>query len=55
MDTWNEIPPGAFEEIVAGTKAMDKAGINTVQEIMGWRDDMLVRLMQLLQEDDSHG
>jgi 3-hydroxyacyl-CoA dehydrogenase len=55
MDTWTEIPPGAFEEVVAGTKAMDKARTKTVQEIMAWRDDMLVRLMKLLQEDDSHG
>jgi 3-hydroxyacyl-CoA dehydrogenase len=55
MDTWTEIPPGAFEEIVAGTRAMEKVGTNTVKEIMGWRDDMLVKLMKLLQEDDSNG
>jgi 3-hydroxyacyl-CoA dehydrogenase len=55
MDTWTEIPPGAFEEIVAGTKAMEKARTKTVEEIMGWRDHMLVRLIKLLKEDGSNG
>jgi 3-hydroxypropionate dehydrogenase (NADP+) len=55
MDTWNEIPAGAFEKIVAGTKAMGKARTKTVEEIMSWRDSMLVKLIKLLKEDDSHG
>ncbi len=54
MDAWTEIPAGAFEEIVAGTRAMEKARTNTVAEIMGWRDHMLVRLMKLLEEDGSN-
>jgi len=55
MDTWTEIPPGAFEEVVAGTKSMEKARTETVTEIMGWRDHMLVKLIKLLQEDGSNG
>jgi carnitine 3-dehydrogenase len=55
MDTWTDIPPGVFEEIVTGTKAMEKARTKSVEEIVGWRDQMLVRLIRLLEEDDLDG
>ncbi len=55
MDTWTEIPPGAFEAIVAGTQGMEKVRTKTVEEIMAWRDHMLVKLIHLLEEDDLDG
>lgn len=51
METWTSIPPSALEAIVKGTREMEIVRTKSLGEIRSWRDEMLVKLVKLIGED----
>jgi carnitine 3-dehydrogenase len=47
MAKWNKIPDGAREKLVAGIE--EEAGDRTITELVEWRDEKLVKILQLLE------
>jgi 3-hydroxypropionate dehydrogenase (NADP+) len=50
MDTWTSIPPSAAKEIVKGVKEMEVVRKKSLEEIITWRDEMLVKLLKVIHE-----
>lgn len=48
METWTSIPPSAAEKIVLGVKEMDVVRKKSLEEIVTWRDEMLVELLRVI-------
>lgn len=48
MDTWTSIPPSAAKEIVKEVKEMEVVRTKTLEEIINWRDEMLIRLLKVM-------
>jgi hypothetical protein len=51
METWTSIPPSAAEKIVRSVREMGVVRTRTLEEIKNWRDEMLVKLLELMRED----
>lgn len=51
METWTSIPPPATKKIIQGVYEMDVVNTKTLEEIKSWRDEMLVKLLKVIQED----
>lgn len=50
METWTSIPSSAAEAIVKGVKEMRVVRTKSLEEIKSWRDDMLIKLLRLIQK-----
>ena len=50
METWTSIPPSAAEKIVRGVKKMEVVRAKSLEEIINWRDRMLVKLLKVIRE-----
>jgi 3-hydroxyacyl-CoA dehydrogenase len=50
METWTSIPPAAAKKIVKAVKEMEVVRTKTLEEIKGWRDRMLMKVLQLIRE-----
>jgi carnitine 3-dehydrogenase len=50
METWTSIPPSAAEKIVKGVKEMEIVRSRKLEEIKIWRDEMLVKLLNVLRK-----
>jgi 3-hydroxypropionate dehydrogenase (NADP+) len=50
MEAWTSIPPSATEKIVKGVKEMEVVRKKSLEEIMNWRDEMLVKLLKVIRE-----
>src|SRR4030043_1129589 len=48
MEAWTSIPPSAAKKIVRGVKEMEVVRTKTLEEIIDWRDGMLVKLLNLI-------
>jgi len=48
METWTSIPPSAAKKIVIGIKEMDVVRQKSLEEIVTWRDEMLVKLLKVI-------
>lgn len=53
METWTSIPPSAAEKIVRGVREMEVVRKKTLEEIKHWRDEMLVKLLKVIDEDSD--
>jgi 3-hydroxyacyl-CoA dehydrogenase len=51
MASWTTIPSSAFEPVVKGTEQMDIVQRRSLAEIRRWRDEMLVKLLRVIEED----
>ena len=51
METWTSIPPSAIEAVVKGTRGMGIVCEKSLGEIRAWRDEMLVKLLKLIDKD----
>lgn len=50
METWTSIPPSAAEKMVKGVKEMEMVRSRKLEEIKIWRDEMLVKLLNVLRK-----
>jgi 3-hydroxypropionate dehydrogenase (NADP+) len=50
METWTSIPPSAAEKIVKGVKEIEMVRSRKLEEIKIWRDEMLVKLLNVLRK-----
>ncbi len=50
METWTSIPPLAAKKVISGVKEMEVIRTKTLEEIKSWRDEMLVKLLRLVQK-----
>jgi carnitine 3-dehydrogenase len=48
METWTSIPSSALKAVVDGTKEMEIVRRKSLGEIRTWRDEMLVKLLELM-------
>ena len=48
METWTSIPPSAAESVIQGVHEMDVVRSKTLDDIKGWRDDMLIKILKLV-------
>ncbi len=53
METWTSIPPSAAEKIVRSVREMGVVRKKTLEEINNWRDEMLVKLLNLIREGEQ--
>jgi 3-hydroxypropionate dehydrogenase (NADP+) len=53
METWTSIPPSAAKEIVKEVKEMEVVRTKTLEEITKWRDEMLIRLLKVMREEQD--
>lgn len=51
MESWTSIPPAAAKSLRASVHAMDMVRTKTLEEIKQWRDEMLVNILKVVQED----
>jgi hypothetical protein len=51
METWTSIPPSAAKEIIKEVKEMEVVRTKTLGEITNWRDEMLIRLLNVMREE----
>jgi len=50
METWTSIPPSAEKKIVRAVREMEVIRTKTLEEIKSWRDEMLVKLLNVIRE-----
>jgi 3-hydroxypropionate dehydrogenase (NADP+) len=50
METWTSIPPSAAKKVVKGVKEMEMVRSKKLEEIKIWRDEMLVKLLNVLRK-----
>jgi len=50
METWTSIPPSAAKKVVKGVKEMEMVRSRKLEEIKIWRDEMLVKLLNVLRK-----
>jgi len=48
METWTSIPSSAIEAVVKGTKSMDIVCKKSLGEMRAWRDEMLIKILKLV-------
>jgi carnitine 3-dehydrogenase len=48
METWTTIPPSAIEAVVKGTRGMEIVCEKSLGEMSAWRDEMLVKILKLI-------
>jgi 3-hydroxypropionate dehydrogenase (NADP+) len=48
METWTTIPPSAIEAVVKGTRGMEIVCEKSLGEMSVWRDEMLVKILKLM-------
>jgi hypothetical protein len=53
MENWASIPSTAVEKVIKGVREMEIVHTKTLEEIMSWRDQMLVKLLQLISKGKS--
>jgi len=51
METWTSIPPSAAKKIARGVKEMEVVRKKSLEEIITWRDEMLVKLLKVIHEE----
>jgi len=51
METWTSIPPSAAKKMVGSVKEMEVVRTKTLEEIKNWRDQMLVKLLKVIREE----
>lgn len=51
METWTSIPSSAAKAVVEGVNEMEIVRKKTMEEIQGWRDEMLVKLIKVIYGD----
>jgi len=51
METWTSIPPSAIEAVVKGTRGMEIVRKKSLGEIRAWRDEMLTKILKLIDTD----
>jgi 3-hydroxypropionate dehydrogenase (NADP+) len=51
METWTSIPPSAAKKIVTAVREMEVVRTKTLEEIKSWRDEMLVKLLNVIREE----
>jgi hypothetical protein len=51
METWTSIPPSAAKKIIKGVKEMEVVRTKALEEIRNWRDEMLVKLLKIIQKN----
>jgi 3-hydroxypropionate dehydrogenase (NADP+) len=52
METWTSIPPPAARKIAKGVKEMGVVRNKNLEEIINWRDEMLVKLLKVVYEEE---
>jgi len=50
METWTSIPPSAAKKVVKGVNEMEMVRSRKLEEIKIWRDEMLVKLLNVLRK-----
>jgi carnitine 3-dehydrogenase len=50
METWTSIPPSAEKKILRAVREMEVIRTKTLEEIKSWRDEMLVKLLNVIRE-----
>jgi 3-hydroxyacyl-CoA dehydrogenase len=50
METWTSIPPSAEKKMVRAVREMKVIRTKTLEEINHWRDEMLVKLLNIVRE-----
>jgi len=50
METWTSIPPSAEKKVVRAVREMEVIRTKTLEEINRWRDEMLVKLLNVIRE-----
>ncbi len=50
METWTSFPPSAVDKVVKGVREMGIVRKKTLEEIKRWRDEMLVKVLNLIRE-----
>jgi hypothetical protein len=48
METWTSIPPPAAKKIAKAVKKMEMVRTKTLKEIEDWRDEMLMKILQVI-------
>jgi len=51
METWTSLPPSAIEPVVKGVRDMEMVREKSLGEIGAWRDEMLVKILKLIDHD----
>ena len=51
METWTSIPSSAIEAVVKGTKSMDIVCKKSLGEMRAWRDEMLIKILKLVDKN----
>ena len=51
METWTSIPPSAIDAVVKGTRDMEIVCEKSLGEMRAWRDEMLVKILKLMEND----
>jgi 3-hydroxyacyl-CoA dehydrogenase len=56
METWTSIPNSAVERVIKGVREMEIVHTKKLEEIVSWRDQMLVKVLKLnISSDPHHG
>ncbi len=53
METWTSIPARAAEKVVRSVKEMEVVRTKTLGEISSWRDQLLIRILEVMQKDSK--
>lgn len=53
METWTSIPSSAVDKIVEGVKEMEVVRKKSLDEMITWRDEMLVKLLKVIHENQE--
>ncbi|NWF94119.1 MAG: 3-hydroxyacyl-CoA dehydrogenase family protein [Syntrophaceae bacterium] len=49
METWTSIPDSASEKVIEGVREMEIVRTKAFEEIVSWRDQMLVKILKLIE------
>ncbi len=52
METWTSISPSAAEATIKGVREMGVVQTRSLEEIKSWRDQMLVKILQVISKND---
>ena len=50
METWTSIPVSAKNAVIKGVNEMEAVRTKSLEEIKGWRDEMLVKILKVVRE-----
>ena len=48
METWTSIPPSAAKSIIKGVNEMEVVRTKTIEDINSWRDEMLIKILNVV-------